>query len=85
MSKTKRPALNIRDSVTLSSIKSSIPAYDGKPAVLRDTVLAVSSITGTGSKRNPFHVVVADGSHFWHMEPGDVVKFDVLANVGIWT
>lgn len=70
---TKRPATRIGDTVTLSSIKSSIPAYDGKPAVLRDTALRVSSVTGTGSKRNPYHVVVTDGTHFWHMEPGDVV------------
>jgi hypothetical protein len=70
--KAKRPSVRIGDTVSLSPIKSMIPAYDGKPAVLRDTVLTVSSITGTGAKRNPYHVVVTDGTRFWHLEPGDV-------------
>jgi len=70
----KRPQFKLRDTVQLSSIKSMIPAYDGKPAVVRDTRLSVSSITGTGSRRNPYHVVVTDGVHFWHLEPDDVVR-----------
>lgn len=70
--KAKRPAVKLRDAVTLSTAKSVIPAHDGKPWVLRDTVLTVSSITGTGSKRSPYAVVVTDGTHFWHLEPGDV-------------
>ena len=70
--KTKRPAVSTGDSVTLSAIKSTVPAYDGKPMILRDTVLRVSHVTGTGSKRSPYHVVVTDGTHFWHMEPDDV-------------
>lgn len=68
----KRPTVRIGDKVSLSAIKSMIPAYDGKPAVLRDTVLTVSSITGTGSKRNPFGVRTTDGTHFWGHEPGDL-------------
>ena len=72
-SKAKRPQFKLRDTVQLSSIKSMIPAHDGKPAVLGDTRLSVSSITGTGSKRNPYHVVMTDGVHFWHLEPDDVV------------
>jgi hypothetical protein len=51
-----------------------IPPYDGKPFVLRDTVLTVSHLTGTGAKRNPWHVVVTDGTHFWHLEADDVVR-----------
>ncbi len=70
--KSARPKFKLRDSVRLSPIMRMIPAYDGKPAVLRDTTLSVSSITGTGSKRNPYHVVCTDGVHFWHLEPGDV-------------
>lgn len=73
---TKRPALREHDRVTLSPHKSVIPAYDGKPWVLRDTVLTVSHLGGTGSKRNPWHAVVTDGTHFWHLEPDDVARVD---------
>ena len=72
MAKTKRPTLRKHDRVTLSRIKSVIPAYGGKPFVGRDMVLTVSHLTGTGSTRNPWHVVVTDGTHFWHLEPDDV-------------
>jgi hypothetical protein len=78
--KTKRPALQLRDTVQLASHKSVIPAFDScdgagvKPFVGHDAKLTVSSITGTGSKRNPFAVVVTDGNYFWHLEPDDVVK-----------
>lgn len=60
----------------LAAHKSVIPPYDGKPFVLRDTMLTVSHLTGTGSKRNPWHVVVTDGTHFWHLEPDDVVRVE---------
>jgi hypothetical protein len=73
---SKRPALRKHDRVTLASHKSVIPPYDGKPFVLRDTVLTVSHLTGTGSKRNPWHVVVTDGTHFWHLEPDDVTPVE---------
>jgi sulfite reductase alpha subunit-like flavoprotein len=73
MATTKRPAFRKGDRVTLAWHKSVIPPYDGKPFVLRDTVLTVSHLTGTGSKRNPWHVVVTDGTHFWTLEPDDVV------------
>ena len=69
---SKRPALRKNDRVTLSRIKSPIPAYGGKPFVGRERVLTVSHITGTGAQRNPWGVVVTDGEHFWHLEPGDV-------------
>lgn len=72
MATSKRPALRKNDTVTLSRIKSPIPAYGGKPFIGRETELTVSHITGTGAKRNPWGVVVTDGSHFWHLEPGDV-------------
>jgi len=72
----KRPALRKQDRVTLSRIKSPIPAYGGKPFVGREDVLTVSHITGTGAKRNPWGVVVTDGTHFWNLEPGDVTPLD---------
>ncbi len=69
---TPRPKLRKNDLVTLSAIKRPIPAYADKPFVGRETVLAVSHLTGTGSQRNPWFVVVTDGTHFWTLEPGDV-------------
>lgn len=80
MATTKRPALHKNDRVTLSPIKSVIPAYGGKPFVGRDMVLMVSHLTGTGSKRNPWHVVVTDGTHFWHLEPDDVMPVETEAH-----
>ena len=74
MATSKRPTLRKHDRVTLAEHKKVIPPYDGKPFVLRDTVLTVSHLTGTGSKRNPWHVVVTDGTHFWHLEPDDVTR-----------
>jgi len=76
MATSKRPAFRKHDRVTLSAIKKVIPPYEGKPFVLRDTVLTVSHLTGTGSKRNPWFVVVTDGTHFWHLEPNDVVRVE---------
>ncbi len=76
MAKTKRPALRKHDRVTLSRIKRAIPPYEGKPWVLRDTVLTVSHLTGTGAQRHPWHVVVTDGTHFWNLEPDDVQRVD---------
>ena len=79
MATSKRPALRKHDRVTLAAHKSVIPPYDGKPFVLRDTVLTVSHLTGTGSNRNPWHVVVTDGTHFWHLEPDDVARVETDA------
>ena len=79
MATSKRPALRKHDRVTLAEHKKVIPPYDGKPFVLRDTVLTVSHLTGTGSKRNPWHVVVTDGEHFWHLEPDDVTRVETAA------
>ena len=76
---SKRPALRKHDRVTLAEHKSVIPPYEGKPFVLRDTLLTVSHLTGTGSKRNPWHVVVTDGEHFWHLEPDDVTRVETSA------
>jgi hypothetical protein len=74
MSNTKtRPAFKKNDRVVLASFAPLIPSYDGEPFVGRETVLNVSHITGTGSKRNPYHVVVTDGTHFWHIVPDEVV------------
>jgi hypothetical protein len=70
-----RPHLHINDRVVLASYAPLIPAYDGKPFVGRETVLRVSSISGTGSNRNPWHVSVTDDEgHFWTIEPDDLVK-----------
>jgi len=80
MATAKRPTLRKNDRVTLASHKSVIPSYDGKPFVLRDTVLTVSHLTGTGSNRNPWHVVVTDGTHFWYLEPDDVTPVDNVDN-----
>ncbi len=79
MATSKRPALRKQDRVTLSQIKRPIPAYEGKPFVGREDVLTVSHITGTGSKRNPWGVVVTDGTHFWHLEPDDVAPVEAGA------
>ena len=76
MATSKRPAFRKHDRVTLSPIKRPIPAYGGKPFVGREMVLTVSHLTGTGSKRNPWHVAVTDGTHFWHLEPGDVTRVE---------
>lgn len=72
----RRPKLRTGDLVLLAPQKSVIPAYDGKPFVGRESVLRVSSVTGTGSARSPYRVVVTDGEHFWHLEPDDVVAQD---------
>lgn len=78
--KTRRPTHQLRDTVQLASHKSTIPSFDScdgagmKPFVGHETKLVVSSITGTGSKRNPYAVVVTDGTFFWHLEPDDLVK-----------
>lgn len=79
MANVKRPAFRKNDRVTLAGHKNVIPPYDDlrggglKPFVLRDTVLTVSHLTGTGSARSPWQVVVTDGTHFWHLEPDDVM------------
>lgn len=76
MATSKRPAVRKNDRVTLSAIKKSIPSYGGKPWVLRDTVLTVMDVTGTGSTRTPWVVVVTDGEHLWRLEPGDVERVE---------
>lgn len=80
MSASKRPTLRKHDRVTLAPHKSLIPAYGGKPFVGRETILTVSHLTGTGAKRNPWHVVVTDGTHFWHLEPDDVQRVEGAAH-----
>jgi hypothetical protein len=70
--KTKRPAHRINDRVTLASHVAVYPAYDGKPFVGHETVLRVSSVSGTGSRRNPWAVSVTDDAgNFWTNEPTD--------------
>ncbi len=69
--KTKRPSFRINDRV---SPRWMIPAYGGKPHALTDTVLRVSSVSGTGSVRNPWQVSVTDDAgHFWTLTPDEVV------------
>lgn len=73
---SKRPTLRKQDLAKLSPTKRSIPAYGKKPFVGRDTELFFSHLTGTGSKRDPWGIVVTDGTHFWHLEPEDVVRVE---------
>jgi hypothetical protein len=73
MAKAKRPPFKINDRVTIASYTPLVPAYGGKPFVGRETVLRVSSVTGTGSQRNPYFVHVTDGGHFWQFPPDDIV------------
>ncbi len=74
--KAKRPQVKPGELVVLSPIKRPIPAYDGKPFVGRETVLTVSGVSGTGTVRSPWQVVVTDGQHSWHLEGDDVVLAD---------
>ncbi len=70
-----RPGFRVNDRVILASHMRAIPPYDGKPFVSKEDVLRVSSIIGTGSKRNPYHVSVTDDKgHFWQIQPDDLVK-----------
>jgi len=69
---SKRPSLKANDLVTLRF--SSIPAYGGKPFVGKDTVLRVQSVTGTGTMRNPWHLIVTDDAgHTWTLPPSDLL------------
>jgi hypothetical protein len=72
MPKTKRPALRVGDRVVLASDIRTPLVHAGKPAILRDTVLTVSSIGGRGTLRDPWTVHVTDGCEFWHFAPQDV-------------
>jgi len=76
MAETKRPSLKANDLVTLRF--SSIPAYGGKPFLGKaDTVLRVQSVTGTGTMRSPWHVIVTDDAgHTWTLPPGDFMLAD---------
>jgi hypothetical protein len=70
-----RPKFHINDRVVLASHVRAFPPYDGKPFVGHENVLRVSSISGTGSKRNPYHVSCTDDQgHFWSIEPDDLIK-----------
>lgn len=80
MAATKRPALRKNDRVSLAWHVRVIPPYDGKPYVLSDTVLTVSHLTGTGSKSKPWRVVVTDGTHFWTLEPDEVMSAEEKAS-----
>lgn len=72
--KPKRPRFHVNDRITIAPYTPLIPAYGGKPFVGRETVLRVSSITGTGAVRNPWFVhVTDDAGHFWQMPPDDIV------------
>jgi hypothetical protein len=69
--RTPRP-MDVGQRVTLAPVCASVPAYGGKPAVLRDTVLTVAEVSGDGTARNPWHVVATDGTHNWHFDPGSL-------------
>ncbi|MES2156074.1 MAG: hypothetical protein V4510_13150 [bacterium] len=70
--KAKRPWVRPGDLVLLAWHKKVIPPFDGKPFVGHEDVLRVASVSGTGSLKNPYRVVVTDGVHAWHLEPDDV-------------
>jgi hypothetical protein len=70
MAREKKPSFQVGDEVVLASHVST--SY--YPGVLRDTVLRVSAVCGTGTKRNPWTLRVTDGTNFWGNEPNDFVK-----------
>lgn len=70
--KTIKPAYRPADCVRLASHVRCIPAYGDKPIVTHATELRVSSLSGNGSKRQPWSVTVTDGQHFWHVDPSDL-------------
>jgi hypothetical protein len=71
--KTARPKLAKNDPVRIAAHMSVIPAYDDKPFVGRDTTLYVWTLTGRGTKRDPWRAVATDNAgHFWHFEPDDL-------------
>jgi hypothetical protein len=72
--KAKRPDLGPSDHVTLASHVRHFPTCDGKPPILADTVLRVSSVSGKGTRTWPWVVSVTDGHRFLHLDPEDVVK-----------
>lgn len=80
-----KPKFKLRDAIVLASHERMRPSFDGKPAVLKDTVLRVSSISGKGSKRDPWQVNATDGHHFWAFEP-DAIRLasDVDPDDGIY-
>lgn len=79
----KRPAHSPQDPVRLASHMRVIPPYDGKPQIGHENILRVSAVAGTGTTRNPFHVVVTDGVHFWTLAPDDVVAVQSPATLAI--
>ena len=85
-SKHPRPKFQLREHVLLDECQRMIPATVDAPAVLRDTVLRVSHISGKGTKSAPWFVVVTDGAgHFWSFEPGQIRRAaDVQVDDGIY-
>lgn len=74
MAKQSRPKLLKNDSIKIASHVAVIPAYGDKPFVGHDTLLRVSSISGTGTRRNPWSISVTDGVYFWHFAPEDIER-----------
>lgn len=60
------------DAVRLAPGVRVVPAYGGKPAVHRGTDLCVAEVTGRGTERAPWSIIVTDGSHLWHLDPDDL-------------
>ncbi len=66
--KARRPNFQIRDLVVLAP-GVRVPATNSHPALLVDTVLRVSSLSGRGTLRDPWTLNVTDGFHFWGLDP----------------
>lgn len=76
MAKQTKPTLRTGDRVTLANhVRTPVrDALQGRPDILRDTVLDVVSILGHGTARAPWLVVVGmDGVQRGMFEPGDLV------------
>ena len=70
--RASKPAFQLRKAVRLASHMRHVPAYDDKPVLTHESALTVASIVGRGTLREPWRVVVTDGTHFWHMRGDDI-------------
>jgi hypothetical protein len=74
--KMPRPKVSKNDPMLIASFIRTPYVRNGNPQILRDTVLYVSHITGRGTNRDPWMVVVTDETrtYFWHFEPSDLAR-----------
>lgn len=81
--KTKRPPFRRHDRVLIAQHVRTPIRFDGRPDILRDTVLRVWAVSGRGTKRDPWQIVCEPGDDqtranapigtFWHFDPDDLV------------